>query len=159
MGNMIKFVEMTEEEFQKFEASSKENYKKDKIKANDLTEQEAEKIANDDFARLLPDGYTSKDNFLFTIIDSLENPVGYLWYVIRGAEDNRKAFIADILIYEDYRGRGFGKKAMLLLEDHVKEQGLDSIGLHVFGFNERATSLYKSLDYQITDLVMVKKLK
>lgn len=159
MGNMIKFVEMTEEEFQKFEASSKENYKKDKIKANDLTEQEAEKIANDDFARFLPHGYTSKDNFLFTVIDSRENPVGYLWYVIRGAEDNRKAFIADILIYENYRGRGFGKKAMLLLEDHVKEQGLDSIGLHVFGFNERATSLYKSLDYQITDLVMVKKLK
>lgn len=91
--------------------------------------------------------------------DTQENPIGYLWYVIRGADNNKKAFIADILIYEEQRGKGLGKKAMLLLEEHVREQGLDSIGLHVFGFNQRATSLYKALDYQVTDLVMMKKLK
>lgn len=48
---------------------------------------------------------------------------------------------------------------MLMLEEHVKNEGLESIGLHVFGFNQRAIELYKSLDYQITDLVMVKKIK
>lgn len=156
---MVKLVKMSPEEFDAFKTTSKESYKLDKMKASDLTEEEAEQIANDDFSRFLPNGYMSRDNFLFTLVSSQEIPVGYLWYVVTGAENNRKAFIADILIYEEFRGKGFGKATMLLLEEHVREQGLDSIGLHVFGFNQKAIRLYKSLDYQITDLVMAKNLK
>ena len=155
---MIKFQQMTLEEFDKFKTISKENYKKSKIKANNLSAHEAEKIANDDFSRYLPNGYHSKDSFLYTLVTSKNEPVGYLWYVVRGNKKNRKAFIADILIYEKYRGKGLGKAAMLMLEEHVKNEGLESIGLHVFGFNQRAIDLYKSLDYEVTDLVMEKKL-
>lgn len=69
---MIKFTKMTGEEFYKFKASSKENYKRDKIRANDLTEEEADKIANDDFARFLPDGYTSKRTTSFLHCETLK---------------------------------------------------------------------------------------
>jgi ribosomal protein S18 acetylase RimI-like enzyme len=155
---MLELIKMTKEEFDKFLMTSKANYRQDKIRANSLSDEDAEKIANDDFDRFLPAGYLSKDNFLNMILDSGKNPVGYLWYLIRGAENNKKAFIADILIYKEYRGKGFGRETMLLLEERVKEQGLSSIGLHVFGFNETATKLYNSLNYQVTDLVMEKKL-
>jgi ribosomal protein S18 acetylase RimI-like enzyme len=56
-------------------------------------------------------------------------------------------------------GKGYGKKAMLLLEEKVKALGLKNIGLHVFGHNHRAIGLYQSLNYQTTNLVMEKELK
>lgn len=155
---MIKFKSMNSEEFDQFSADSKNRYIVDKIKANGMTPDEAKKMADADFARILPDGYQSKDNFLFNIVDPENNNVGYLWYCIRGALNNKKAFIADILIRDKFRGKGYGRETMLLLEADVKSRGLKHIGLHVFGFNEVAIKLYQSMGYQTTDLVMEKNL-
>lgn len=47
---------------------------------------------------------------------------------------------------------------MLILEEEVKARGLDLIGLHVFGFNETAIGFYRSLGYQVTNLMMEKQL-
>lgn len=85
--------------------------------------------------------------------------VGYLWFSIRGAQENRKAFICDVIVEEAQRGRGFGRKAMLLAEQEVKSLGLNEIGLHVFGVNAPAIALYESLGYKTTNLVMAKTLK
>jgi ribosomal protein S18 acetylase RimI-like enzyme len=156
---MIKFKNMTPEEFDHFAIESKSRYIDEKMKANNLTQDEANKIADADFARILPDGYQSKDNFLYNLMDQENNNVGYLWYCIRGSTNNKKAFIADIMIREKFRGKGYGREAMLLLETDVKSRGLKHIGLHVFGFNEVAIKLYQSMGYQTTDLVMEKYLE
>jgi ribosomal protein S18 acetylase RimI-like enzyme len=155
---MIKLRNMLESEFEIFTKLSKANYTRDKIKANGLTQEEAESVAEADFARILPDGFASKDNYLFMIVDKQEESVGHLWFVIRGAEDNRKAFLADIFLSEKARGKGYGRRAMICLEEEVQKLGLKHIGLHVFGFNERAIGLYLSLGYLTTDLVMEKTL-
>jgi len=115
----------------------KKNYAEDKIKAN---------------------GFESKDNFLFKAVDEHNNIAGYIWLCIRGSLDNRKAFICAIIIEEEFRGLGYGKMAMQLLEDEVKRVNIFEIGLHVFAFNKTAINLYKSLNYETTDLVMSKKL-
>lgn len=154
----MKLEQMTPEEFSLWAPRSKSGYANDKEKANGLTPKEAQEIAEKDFLRLLPEGLNSKDNFLYTMKDG-EIAVGYLWFCIRGAQDNRKAFLCDIIVEQEYRGKKLGKGAMLLLEEEVKQLGLKEIGLHVFGFNERATQLYKSLGYQVTDLVMAKRLE
>lgn len=148
---------MTKRDFETFIKISKSEYKKDKMRANGFTEEEANKIVAEDFERFLPNGFESEDNFFFKVLKN-ETQIGYLWYLIRGASNNRKAFIADILIYEEFRGKGFGKKTMLLLEEEVKRQDLKHIGLHVFGYNEKAIKLYQSLNYQTTDLVMEKEI-
>jgi ribosomal protein S18 acetylase RimI-like enzyme len=36
---------------------------------------------------------------------------------------------------------------------------VDRIGLHVFGHNERASSLYRKMGYEVTDLTMYKEIK
>jgi len=149
---------MSEQEFDAFAIESKNRYINDKIKANGFTLEEAERVAEADFSRILPDGFQSIDNFLFTLINKDSHDVGYLWYCIRGASDNKKAFIADIMVREKFRGKGYGRKAMTLLESDVRSRGLKSIGLHVFGFNNVATKLYLSMGYQVTDLVMEKSL-
>lgn len=47
---------------------------------------------------------------------------------VRGPNDNRKSYIYDIILDDKVKGRGFGKKAMLLLESEVKKLGLSHIG-------------------------------
>jgi ribosomal protein S18 acetylase RimI-like enzyme len=154
----MKLTPMSEKEYAFWSVRSRQGYADDKMKANSLTREEADKIAADDFKRLLPDGQTSKDNYLFTAHDETKNVLGYIWFIIRGAENNRKAFICDVVIEDEYRGKGYGTQIMELVETEVKKLGLNRIGLHVFGFNETAINLYKKLGYLTTDLVMEKTL-
>jgi ribosomal protein S18 acetylase RimI-like enzyme len=181
-------------------ARSRTEYAADKMKANGYTEEEARKISENDFNRLLPDGLTSKDNYLFsawsddaagrnslyasggastdasgssarasdrpsphgsapsTSTSESAARVGFIWFCVRGAENNRKAFVADVIIEENFRGQGLGRQMMLALETEVRKLGLNHIGLHVFAFNTPAVNLYKSLGFEITDLSMEKKL-
>src|SRR4051812_5152899 len=119
----MRFEKMTDQEFQVWLPRSKASYAKDKMQANSLTEQEASEMAEKDFLRLLPDGPNSENNFLFTMKDDANPSIGYLWLNIRGAADNRKAFIYDIIIEEEHRGKGLGRKAMLLADDEARKLG------------------------------------
>ena len=47
---------------------------------------------------------------------------------------------------------------MLALEDEVRAHGLDRIELNVFGGNEVARGLYRSLGYAESAVYMVKRL-
>lgn len=152
----LKLVPMTDVEYVQWCVESKESYKNENVK-NGMTPEEAEKKTNEDFQRLLPDGLDSKDQYLFSIKDNFRW-VGILWFGVRGPENNRKAFIYDINLYESERGKGFGKQAMELLEDEVKKLGLQHIGLHVFGHNHIARSLYEKAGYEVMNLVLEKKL-
>jgi ribosomal protein S18 acetylase RimI-like enzyme len=148
-------ISQTEYEFWK--ERSIHEYKLENMRANGLTEAEAEEKALGDFQRYLPNGMQSPDQYIFTMRDTQEL-IGYLWFCERGAPTNRKAYLLDIVIEEVYRGKGYGKKAMLLLEEKVKSLGLKHIGLHVFGHNHRAHELYKKLGYATTNIVMEKTL-
>ena len=77
---------------------------------------------------------------------------------IRGAVENRKAFIYDIIINKEERSKGFGEKALNFLESEVNKLGLKHIGLHVFGHNKIARGLYEKLGYEITNLWLEKKI-
>lgn len=153
---MTSLRKMTEVEFEQFIKLSMENYKNDKMLANKLTEQEATQVAQEGFKRFLPDGFHTQDSFLYMIMGEKNNTIGHLWFVIQGAQNNKKAFITDIYLYPEFRSKGHGKEAMLLIEGEVKKRGINNIGLHVFGFNQTAIKLYQSLNYQVTDLVMEK---
>lgn len=154
----LQFKKMSPKEFEHWAPKSKQTYAKDKARANNLTLKEANEAAEHDFQRLLPDEILTQDNYFFVMKSAEEELIGHLWFCVRGALDNRKAFLCDIFIEETFRGLGFGKEAMRFLENEVKQMGLKEIGLHVFGFNETAIRLYQSLDYKTSDLVMSKAL-
>ena len=153
----MRLTKMSDQEYQFWATRSKVNYAEDKKRANNYTDQEAAEIAEKSFRQLLPDGLNSKDNYLFAMKCDDGSVVGYLWFGVNGAQENRKAFIYDIIVEEEHRGKGYGRKAMLLAEEEAKKLGLKEIGLHVFGFNKTAINLYESLGYETTDLVMAKK--
>ncbi len=149
--------EMTAAEYDVWIKHSRESYR-DEIIKNGSTKAEADKKMEDDFNRLLPDGQKSADHYIFHVEDN-GVIVGHLWFGVRGASDNRKAFIYDIEMDSKFRGKGYGEKSMLLLEAEVKKLGLKHIGLHVFGHNQTAINLYKKLNYGITNLNMEKVLE
>jgi len=154
----MKLRAMNEEEFKRWYPKSLKQYADEKVRANGFTADEAKKIAEDTFSSMLPKGLASQDNFLYIFEGKESSNLGYLWYSLRGNESERKAWICDVLIEEEFRGRGFGKQLMKLLEVDVKSKGVISIGLHVFAHNHAALSLYKSLGYQTTDLCLEKKI-
>ncbi len=149
---------MTKEEFKFWMTRSTSAYAKDKKIANGYSDEEAQKIAKLDFDRLLPNGLDTKDSYLFTAKNKAAEWLGFLWFNVKGEGRAKRAFIYDIIIEDKYRGQGHGKKLMLLLEDELKKIHVNRVGLHVFGFNERAINLYKSLGYTVTDLQMEKKI-
>lgn len=154
--NDVQLVPMNDEEYAVWIAKSVANYRDENVK-NGMTLAEAQKKSDDDFARLLPDGLKSTDQHVMSI-KAEGKWVGTLWIGVRGPADNRKAFIYDIVLDDNAKGKGYGKKAMTLLEDKVRALGLRHIGLHVFGHNTIARNLYTTLGYEITNLNMEKTL-
>lgn len=153
-----RLVPMRESDYEFWVARTRAEYRDEKMKANGYTFEEATRISEESFQKLLPQGLKTRDHYLFTVRDSSDQVLGYVWYAMQGALDNRKAFIYDIVIEAPMRGKGVGRAAMKLLEVEARKTGARAIGLHVFGHNRTAIHLYESLEYRTTDLVMEKLL-
>ena len=67
-------------------------------------------------------------------------------------------FIYDFSIREDLGRKGYGRKVMERVEETVQEMGIDTVGLHVFGYKHAARTLYEKMGYQITGIGMTKTL-
>ena len=80
-----------------------------------------------------------------------------LWVEWKNKEHN-SSYIWDVIIHEKFRRRGYGTLALQLLEKMAKERGSNGISLHVFGHNRPAISMYESLGYYATNIIMKKDL-
>lgn len=148
---------MSQSEFDRYLAGAIPKYAAEKMKGEGLSPDLAQKVSEESFKTLLPKGLFSENQFLFSIVDSIsDGQVGILWYAQKKLGNKTQAYIYDIEIDEAFRGRGFGKESLRLLEVEVKKCGIDSIGLHVFGHNKTAKTLYEKLGYRATNIVMVK---
>lgn len=102
----------------------------------------------------------TEGGYLFSVKEKeQQTPVGHLWFNVLEQEKGPVAFILDILIYDEFQGQGYGQAAMTALEEKVRELGLNRIGLHVFGHNQRAFRLYQKMGYTVTDIQMFKTLE
>lgn len=82
---------------------------------------------------------------------------GNVWLAWPWREEGA-AFLLDIHLHPDARGRGLGRAAMLALEHKARELGASGIALNVFGGNEIARNLYRSLGYAERAVIMGKRL-
>ena len=60
-------------------------------------------------------------------------------------------------IDEAFRGRGLGRAAMVFAEQEAQRLGIAKVALNVFGGNEVARGLYRSLGYAETAVHMEKR--
>jgi ribosomal protein S18 acetylase RimI-like enzyme len=148
-----------DDEFQAFVDVSRARYADDIERNANLPHAEAQRKALQDFASLLPGDRPAEGQDIFIVEDEESGEaVGRIWLAVREHFGRPSAFLYDITIDERVRGRGYGRQAMLLLEEEVRRRGLRRIALNVFGGNERARSLYRSLGYREDSVWMGKEL-
>jgi ribosomal protein S18 acetylase RimI-like enzyme len=151
---------LREDEFDAYVAHGRTAYARDMVEQAGLSREAAEAKAERDWTSLLGQGLSSPGQFLFAVEDAATGErVGDLWYAEREDESGGKAaFVYSVEIFESFRGRGLGRRAMILIEDHARSRGFAQISLTVFGGNDVARSLYRSLDYAETAVFMAKDL-
>jgi ribosomal protein S18 acetylase RimI-like enzyme len=81
-----------------------------------------------------------------------------MWLGKREQQGRRFFWVWDVFVAEEHRGRGVGRQAMELAEQEARRQGLSRIELNVFGGNDAARSLYRSVGYEEVAIQMGKEL-
>lgn len=147
---------MTQIEYDAFIERSIPEYAAEHVRAGNWAESESLEKSRNEFEKLLPQGLNSEDNFLYTLYDG-DDAVGMIWMKAR-SQPSKSGFIYDVFIEERFRGKGYGKSLMLLLEEKAREMELKSLALHVFGSNHVARKLYETIGYEASNLQMSKTL-
>lgn len=154
---MTTLVPMRQEAFAAYLESAAAGYAEDNVASGRWPLEGALARALADFENSLPRGLATPDNFLFEIQRELDGPtVGFLWFAVLEKNGIRSAFVYDVEVKPEFRRQGHARAAFQALEPLVRDLGLSSIGLHVFGHNPEALALYHSLGYGVTGLNMLK---
>lgn len=148
---------MTDEEFAAFRARAVRDYATDKVAAGEWAPERAEDLAEAQTDSLLPRGRETPGMLLLMAESDEAGPVGYAWLALE-SPDVSCAWIHDIAIDEEQRGRGYGRALLTGLEDAARERGAESIGLNVFAGNDAARRMYEKAGYRATSVHMAKRL-
>ena len=150
----VTFRRMRADEFEAWTADHTRGYAEGMIAFAGLTREDAEAKAARDVAAVLPQGIATDGTQLWVVEDASGRSVGSVFLGMRDGA----AWLYDITIDEAERGRGYGRAAMLALEDEVRTLGFGDLALNVWGGNEVARSLYRSLGYVERSVGMKKAL-
>jgi len=82
------------------------------------------------------------------VIETEGEHVGELWLTEREEQLRPVLWVYDLRVDERFRGRGFARAAMEFAEEEARRRGLGHVALNVFGGNEPARRLYRSLGYR-----------
>ena len=109
------------------------------------------------FPATLTDALAEAGTSILRVLDADGADIGLLW-LGRSPTNRLTGFVYDVIIDEQHRGRGLGRAAMLEAEKVLAADGCTRIALNVFGWNERAAGLYRSLGYDVDSMQMSKPL-
>jgi RimJ/RimL family protein N-acetyltransferase len=156
---MVRLTPMTERDYQQFYDLAMPEYAKDQVAAGTWPEDQALELSRRAFARFLPLGLSTPDQFLYRIEREPDGEkVGYLWLARHEEVGSRLLFVYDFMIFETYRRQGYGQAALEAMEKAARELGEKKIQLHVFGHNTGARALYQKMGYVERNVTMVKEL-
>jgi ribosomal protein S18 acetylase RimI-like enzyme len=146
---------MGDDEFVAWLPQMRDGYAQAMIDDAGVSPEGAKEKAAADIGQLFPGGDPSPDQLVY-VIEADGEAVGELWLAEREDMRHPCLFIYDIHLAKEHRGRGYGKAAMLLAEEEARRRGLDRLALNVFGRNDVARRLYRSLGYEENAVAMSK---
>jgi ribosomal protein S18 acetylase RimI-like enzyme len=152
---MIKLESLQQEDFERFLEREIRGYAEDHVRNGNWPADGALERSRKEFEFYLPDGIRTHDQYLWSLVDDAGNKIGVLWVQLK----DHKAFIFDFVIDEEFRGKGFGKQALSVMDEKLRIMGAESVALHVFGDNVSAQELYKKMGFYIVGMNMKKDLK
>jgi ribosomal protein S18 acetylase RimI-like enzyme len=151
---------LRDDELPAYRASAERGYIDDISERGGVPRPLAEEKARRDFEQLWPDGRPAAGQAIYAVEDAeTHERVGFLWLAERDSQGRQVLWIYDIHVDEELRGRGHGRAAMGLVEEQARERGLARVELNVFGGNEVARTLYRSLGYEESAIWMGKDLQ
>lgn len=154
----VRVVPLEESDFAQFRAVVIREYAEGSVAAGRVNAEEAFEWSTRENDRLLPNGARTAGAILLKIVvGNTADPAGYIWVADEHGVGER-AFVYDLYLYPDYRGRGYGTAAMRLLEPILRDHGYRFVGLHVYDNNRPAMKLYSKLGYEPQSHVLRKKL-
>ncbi|MFG3285701.1 GNAT family N-acetyltransferase [Streptomyces sp. NPDC048111] len=145
---------MDGDEFERWDVEAVRSYARSWTERG-MPEAEARAKSETEHRSLLPDGLATAGTRLMVLEDG-GSAVGHLWVALREPRDG--AYVYDVEVAEEHRGRGHGRSLMLLAERVAVAGGRDTLGLHVFAGNTPALRLYESLGYRSTQYHQFKDL-
>ncbi|MCL4450108.1 MAG: GNAT family N-acetyltransferase [Candidatus Thermoplasmatota archaeon] len=153
---MVEFKPMTKDEFPAYWKYSVDSWKRDMERAGLIEKDISYEKAEEQVKKFLPNGIDTPGHRLMHIMKN-EETIGSIWFEIR-QRGAKEAYLWDIVIDENYRGKGYGRDTMARLEEFVKKEGAERISLNVFGSNAIARNLYIKMGYQDAAITMMKYL-
>ncbi|MFE1793301.1 GNAT family N-acetyltransferase, partial [Streptomyces sp. NPDC059525] len=135
-------------EYADWYAREEASYIGDIVRAGALTPQQAKEKSDRDFAEHLPQGYLTPGH-AFYALEAGGEVVGSGW-VNHGFLPG-VTFGFSLEVYEEHRGRGYGRAAMAVGEWAAREGGDEVLMFNVFGGNEVAMSLYDSTGFTVVE--------
>ena len=155
---MVILATMPRDTWERWRAASIRGYARDMVRVGAWPAEGAEERAAVEFARLVPRGQATPGHEFWSILTDAGETVGAIWFAPEAEVGHGAGFIWDIAIDEEHQGRGYGRAALEALEPLARARGYDTIRLHVFGDNDVARHLYRSVGYEETDVSMRKRL-
>ena len=150
---------MSSSEFGAFRAREIRGYADEQVRAGNWTEDEAESRSAEQTDSLLPLGIETPGTLLLIAETPEGVSIGHVWVALqRQPGSGSGAWIYDIEVEPQHRGKGFGRALLLAAEEETARHGISKIGLNVFGSNTTARNLYESAGYQIASTQMSKEL-
>lgn len=150
---MIALRPLREDEYPAWDAAHRARYLSGLVEHAGMPPEAAAAKVERDVGSVFRSGFATPHTWIWVVEDG-GRPVGTVFVGLRDGG----AWLYDIAVDEADRGRGYGRAAMLALEDEVRSLGYATIGLNVWGGNEVARGLYRSLGWAEESVSMRKRL-
>jgi ribosomal protein S18 acetylase RimI-like enzyme len=147
---------MTEDEFGPWFEQLHGEYEQQLIDFAQMSPKAAREKARRDHDSLLGEHGLATEGHSVYVLDDDGATVGDLWLAEQERGGGRFLWIYYIRVDAERRGQGYGKQAMRLAEEEARRRGLPELRLNVWGGNEVARSLYRSLEYSEDSVWMSK---
>ena len=88
-----------------------------------------------------------------------EKIVAYIWAYPHQFREERRMYINEITVKEEYQGKGIGKTLIGIIEKKAKEAGFPAVYLHAEANSAGAVRFYGSLGYNAERIQLRKGIK
>lgn len=139
---------MTEAEFADFRDETERGYAADIAGSGIMSLEQATAASAAQMRDLLPDGLQTAGHSFLSLCAGGE-VVATNW--IRHHRGPDVSWVFGVETHEQFRGKGYGRAAMVLGEQATLDAGDTHLALNVFGQNSVAISLYRSMGYRAYD--------
>ena len=153
---MFELAPMDDATYEAWRGASEREYGEEKVKAGNWPAEDAARLSREAFDQLLPSGRATAGHEIRAMVSDGEK-VGHAWWTIEDREAGRVAFIYDIAVDPAHRRRGYARLALAEIETWAREHGCAGVMLHVFGYNTPARELYRSVGFEETNVMMLKR--